>query len=124
MRTVLAIFLIGCGGSTTSDAGPGADSGNPGDAASARPSCTEPRCPADPKPNGQVIAQCQSAQASACGNAYDDWARCVDNGTMCDPATKTTDPATKIAALNACKPKYDALQACCMSNQVTCPTAR
>lgn len=123
MRTLIAIsLLIGCGSSTTSDAGP-ADSGD--DSASARPSCTMPRCPADPLPNNQVMQQCQTTQASACASAYDDWARCVDNGTMCDPATKTYDPASKLAALNACKPKYDALQACCMTNQFTaCPMAR
>lgn len=88
-------------------------------------SCDSPRCNADPKPNDAVIQSCRSIQQTKCSDKFNDWAGCVDNGTKCDQATKTTDPASKLDALTMCKPKYDAMQLCCSTFQLSsCPTSR
>jgi hypothetical protein len=87
-------------------------------------SCDSPRCSSDPKPNDAVIQSCRSIQQTKCNDKFNDWAGCVDNNTKCDQATRTTDPATKLAALGMCKSKYDAMQSCCDTYQVACPTSR
>jgi hypothetical protein len=100
---VIGAVVVGCGGA----------------------SCDSPHCSADPKPNDATINSCKSIQATKCSDKFNDWANCVDDGTKCDQATKQTDPPTKIAAYNACKPKYDAMQTCCSTYSLTnCPTAR
>jgi hypothetical protein len=102
LACVIGSVVVGCGGA----------------------SCDSPHCSADPKPNDQVINSCKSVQATKCNDKFNAWASCVDDGTKCDQATKTSDPATKIMALNDCKPKYDDMQACCATYQVPCPTSR
>lgn len=87
-------------------------------------SCDSPKCSADPKPNDAVINSCKSIQATKCSDKFNAWASCVDDGIKCDPATKMYDPATKIASLMACQPKYTDMQSCCDTYQVTCPTSR
>lgn len=110
MRTLLVLFacllggaaLVGCGGA----------------------SCDSPRCSGDPKPNDSTIKACKDIQATKCSDPFNAWAGCIDDATKCDPATKTTDPATKLAAFSACKAKYDAMTSCCMTYSVACPTSR
>lgn len=88
-------------------------------------SCDSPHCNADPKPNDQLINTCKSIQQTKCSDQFNSWANCVDDHTKCDPATKQTDPPSKLDAYKACQPKYDAMQTCCTTYSLTnCPTAR
>jgi hypothetical protein len=42
-------------------------------------------------------------QMGPCAGKYNDYVSCVQEKIKCDPTTKQTDPASKIAARQACE---------------------
>lgn len=75
-------------------------------------SCDAPHCPKDPLPTVQMTATCNNAHATKCSGKYDDWVGCIARGTTCDLETETSDSTSHTAAVDACKPKYEAYVAC------------
>jgi len=69
-------------------------------------------CPNDGNPDPNLVGACKKAQAGPCSGKYNDWLGCVGGKITCDPTTKASDPASQVAALQACDPKYMAYEQC------------